>query len=396
MKVLQVNCVYKNGSTGKIVYDLHRGLQDKGIESIVCYGRGKTIEEDHVYKTSTELAGKFNNVKSRFTGLQYNGSFIATRKLINIIKKENPDVVHLHCINGFFVNIYKLVIFLKENNIKTILTLHAEFMYTGSCGHSYECEKWKTNCSNCPNLKDATNSYFFDRTKEAWKKMNKAFKNFKNLKIISVSPWLEERARESAIFKNKYHSTILNGIDTKNVFKPRDVSELKRELKLDNEKIILHVTPDFQSECKGGKYILEIAKQLEYENIKIIVVGNTGAKIVGYKNIIDIGRVNGQIELSKYYSLADVTLLTSKRETFSMVCAESISCGTSVVGFKAGAPELISDPSYSEFVEYNDINGLIKSLLKAVRCDKKNKKICKEKYSKEWMINQYLECYKEL
>ncbi|MGL5255455.1 MAG: glycosyltransferase family protein [Proteocatella sp.] len=101
MKVLQVNCVYKNGSTGKIIYDTHNELKQRGIQSVVCYGRGQKISEANVYKTSSEIFSKFNALRSRLTGLQYNGSFFATNKLINIIKNEKPDVVHLHCINGW-------------------------------------------------------------------------------------------------------------------------------------------------------------------------------------------------------------------------------------------------------------------------------------------------------
>ena len=132
MKILQVNVVYKKGSTGKIVYDIHKRLQEKNVESVVCYGRGQKIDDDNVYKTSSEILAKSNALKSRITGLQYNGSFIATKTLIDIIREEAPNIVHLHCINGYFVNIYELLEYLKNNDIKTVLTLHAEFMYTGS------------------------------------------------------------------------------------------------------------------------------------------------------------------------------------------------------------------------------------------------------------------------
>ena len=88
MKVLQVNCVYKKGSTGKIVYDIHKSLEKYNIDSVICYGRGEVNIEENVYKVSSEFLGKFNNIKSRFTGLQYGGSYFATKKLINI--KGNP------------------------------------------------------------------------------------------------------------------------------------------------------------------------------------------------------------------------------------------------------------------------------------------------------------------
>ena len=127
MKILQVNCVYNKGSTGKIVHDIHTELQKRGIDSVVCYGRGKRVQEPNVYKTSGELYAKANNLWSRVTGLMYGGCFFSTSRLIAIIKKEQPDVVHLHCINGYFVNIYRLITWLKKSRIKTVLTLHAEF-----------------------------------------------------------------------------------------------------------------------------------------------------------------------------------------------------------------------------------------------------------------------------
>ena len=119
MKILQVNCVYKKGSTGKIVADIHTELTNIGFESIVCYGRGEKYSEPHVYKTCGELYSKFNNLLSRFTGIMYGGCTFSTNRLIHIIKNEKPDIVHLHCINGYFVNIYRLISWLKSNNIKT-------------------------------------------------------------------------------------------------------------------------------------------------------------------------------------------------------------------------------------------------------------------------------------
>ena len=138
MKVLQVNCVYDTGSTGKIMADIHRELGRRGIASVVCYNRGKKVKEPNVYKTCGELYSKCNNLITRFTGIMYGGCWFSTNRLISIIKKEQPDVVHLHCINGYFVNIYRLVQWLKENHIKTVLTLHAEFMYTANCGHAMD------------------------------------------------------------------------------------------------------------------------------------------------------------------------------------------------------------------------------------------------------------------
>lgn len=399
VKVLQVNCVYKMGSTGKIVYDIHNALQAEGVESIVCYGRGQKEHDKNVYKTSSEIFAKFNALKSRLTGLQYNGSWISTYKLIDIIKREKPDIVHLHCINGYFVNIYRLFDFLKKNKIKTVLTLHAEFMHTGSCGYSYECEKWKTGCANCPQLWISTKSYLFDFTHSAWVKMKKAFDGFDTLKIISVSKWLEDRAKQSPIMEDHNFSVIENGIDTDEIFYPCDFQYLKDKYGLKDEKILLHVTASFslrENDIKGGRFIAKLAECLKGRNIKIIVVGGSDLTMDLPDNIINVGCIKDQKELAVYYSMADLTVLTSERETFSMVCAESLACGTPIVGFEAGAPETISLPDYSEFVEYGNINKLTDVVYKWI--DKKSNGLHADSvgtnyYSKEKMYSEYFKVY---
>lgn len=403
MKILQINNVFKNGSTGKITSDIHNYLNSQNICSIVCYGRGKKEKEVNVYKTSTEILAKFNALRSRVLGLQYNGAFMATKKLINIIEIEKPDVVHIQCINGYFVNIYKLLNYLKINKIPTVLTLHAEFMYTGSCGHSYECLRWQTGCGDCPQLWLAAKSYWLDRTNTAWQKMKDAFEGFDNLKIVAVSRWLEDRAKKAPIIQEYSTTVIHNGLDT-SVFKPINNTEILNKLGIKNEKIILHVTPSFtlkKDDIKGGHFIFKLAKTLIGENIKILIIGGKDLSLELPDNIINIGRVNDQNELAQYYSIADLTVLTSKRETYSMVCAESLCCGTPVVGFKAGAPETISIKEYSEFVEYGNMKKLNEAVLRWVAVKKEDlsinlSEIAQKKYSRNNMGIEYLKIYKEL
>lgn len=400
MKILLVNCVYRKGSTGKIVYDIHTELLNSGFESVVCYGRGAKTNDDNVYKTCGELYSKFNNLLTRFTGIMYGGCFFSTNKLISIIKKEKPDIVHLHCINGYFVNIYRLITWLKKSNIKTVLTLHAEFIHTANCGHALECENWKTGCGNCPSLKSEIKSIFFDQTARSWKKMKKAFDGFNdNLVVTSVSSWLMERAKQSPILATKYHAVVLNGLDSK-LFTPKECEHLREKLALKDEKVVLFVTPSFSldpTHIKGGYFVSELAKKLP--EIKFVVVGNRNKNIELPENVIDVGRVEEKEALAEYYSLADVTLLASKKETFSMVTAESLCCGTPVVGFKAGAPETITISEYSEFVEYGNIDKLkttIEGFLEKEYNPSDISKHAKEKYEKQKMVVQYLKIYRNL
>lgn len=399
MKVMQINCVYNTGSTGKIVYDIHTALKGKGITSVVCYGRGQKNCEENVYKTCGELEGKLNNLISRITGLTYGGCFFATNRLLKRIKKEKPDVVHLQCINGFFVNIYRLVAFLKKRNIPTVLTHHAAFLYTANCGYAFDCERWKTGCGNCPSAKKAVNSYFFDFTRTNFKRMKKAFEGFGQFISAAVSPWVQSRAEMSPIFADKKNTTVINGIDC-NIFKPcGEAEQVKKELGIPlDKKVIIHVTASFTSEIKGGRYIRQLAEALD-KDVVIVVVGNREEPVDLPDNIIAVGRVENQQRLAEYYSMADLCVLASRCETFSMPVAESLCCGTPVVGFLAGGPESIAISGYSEFVEYGNIDALKDTVL-----DFLNKEFDKiavsqtaiKKYDKKEMAENYIKLYNEV
>lgn len=402
MKLLQINCVYNKGSTGKLVYDLHHGMLSGGDESVVCYGRGVKLSDEKVIKTCGELYSKFNNLLSRFTGVMYGGCYFSTANLIEIIKKQKPDIVHLHCINGYFVNIYKLVSFLNKSGIKTVLTLHAEFMHTGNCSHSFECEKWKTGCGNCPRFREETKSLIFDNTALSFKKMQKAFEGFENLKVVSVSPWLKERAEVSPILKGKDHLTILNGVDT-SVFYNRIASQVKLELGIENKKMVFHATAWFNTQknhLKGGYYVVQMAKRFLQKNSDVVFVIAGESDFCGElpSNIIFLGNVSDQNKLVEYYSAADLTLIASRKETFSMIVAESLCAGTPVVGFEAGAPEKITISQFSSFVPYGDEDALFDEINHWLNQEDTDKSAisdaAKSKYGKEIMINEYKKIYK--
>lgn len=393
MKVLQINCVYKRGSTGKIVYDLHNNLLNEGHESVVLYGRGKRIQEPNVYKVSTELEGKIHSVFSRALGVDFGFSPIATANTFRIIKKEKPDVVHLHCLNGHFVNVYRLVKFLKRNHIKTVLTLHAEIMHTAGCEHAMDCEKWKTECHSCPKIKGFISKYFRDDAKHCYRLMKDAFSGFENLTVVGVSNWITERAKQSSIFKDAQFATIHNGINT-DIFQPCDFTALKEKLNIpEGKKIILHVTPNFEHPIKGGKYVLELAKMMP--DYQFIIVGFNGDKSILPENVLPIAHTQDQIELAQYYSMADCCVITSLRETFSMVCVEANSCGSPMVGFHVGGiPEAISE-GMGETAQPYDVKLLQKAVDKwsnTVICNHAIESVIKRN-NKNVMFNNHLRIY---
>ena len=54
MKVIQINCTYNKGSTGKIVYLLHDYLLRQGDDSLVLYGVGENNTDSNIIKVVSE------------------------------------------------------------------------------------------------------------------------------------------------------------------------------------------------------------------------------------------------------------------------------------------------------------------------------------------------------
>jgi len=404
VKVLFVNNVYRRGSTGRIVYDIHVSLQKRGIESVVCYGRGRHVEEDNVHKYCLEIEAKIHSLFMRFgMTLQYGGLFFATKRLCGIINKESPDVVHLHCLNGSCVNVFLLLRFLANKKCLTVVTNHAEFYYTGSCGHAYDCIKWtsKHGCGRCPRLNESTCSRLFDNTGLAWKRMKRAFSLFskENLVFTAVSPWVLDRSKLSPIVNSFNCVTVPNGLDT-TVFYYRRIIRTKRIINVSKNKSLVYFPvasfiPVDRNDNKGGYYLVEIAKRLP-DILFIVSALYQRIDINLPSNVLIWGGVTSSDEMAELYSVSSATLVLSRRETYSMTCAESLCCGTPVVGFKAGGPETIAIPDYSCFVDYGDVTGIMSSLLTCIE-RKTNKETVSERalplYSKERMIDSYCDVY---
>lgn len=405
MKVLLANCVYRHGSTGKILYDTKKYLESIGNDVVIAYGRRQKPDkgERAVYKFCSEADGYFHKILSMIGALQYRGGYLATQRLIRIIEKEKPDVVHLHCMNGFCVNIYSLLKYLSRNKKKTIITHHAEFYYTGSCGHAYDCTQWiDSECRICSMVKESTCSLFFGQTHRAWKKMYGAINEFDKDKLLftAVSPWVKDRAELSPIVNRYRCEVVMNGVETEIFNRVENRALLENRIKNLRSRIALFVTAEFRpydkNHNKGGWYLISLADKMP-DYTFVVVATHCEVMDTVPDNVFLWGKARNQQELAELYSSADVTLILSKRETFSMVCAESLCCGTPVVGFMAGGPESIAMKEYSSFCDYGDLNSLKVCIddvcMKNIDHNVVSVAAC-ERFCKESMAKAYFQLYR--
>lgn len=401
MKILMLNSVYREGSTGKIVAALADVLRDNENQVMVCYGIGHSKVDAHSSKICTNVEHVINALLSRITGIPYGGFFYSNHRVRKIIKEFNPDIVHIHCVNASIINVYDLLNYLARTGVKTVLTLHAEIFHTGGCSHAFDCEKWREGCHDCKHYRDRVYSWFFDRSQTSYKLIQRAIESFakSNLLITAVSPWLAERAKQSAVMRNYKVVYVPNGVNTM-LFHYQGINGLIN--RNGYKKVVLFVTPYFgeeENDVKGGRFLPIIAALLP--DYKFVVVATKLSQSLSHmpNNIQLWCKANTQYELAQLYSEADVTLLLSKRETFSMVTAESLCCGTPVIGFKAGGPESIALEQYTKFVDYGDIDKLvdvINSFVHKIINKHELSALASNTYSSEYCALMFTNLYKEL
>ena len=363
MKIAQVDVNFGSSSTGKIVADLVSGLERRGHHAQAYFGRGP-VSPGRAIKISRPWEVVAHALSTRMTGLTDGFSPLATRRLIADLKGFEPDIVHLHDIHGYFVNIGELCSYLKQRRIATIWTFHCEFMYTGRCGHAMECEGWRTGCRHCPDLSRYPRSWFFDFAGSMFSQKQALFADFERLVLVAPSGWLARRMKESLV-GDRPVELVPNGLDTR-VFRPRDVSVLRAEMGLQGKYCVLAVGAGLMSESKGGRWVIELAKRFTEEEVTFLMVGPDKIPSGLPANLIVCPWIADQDRLAEYYSLGDVLLLPSQKETFSMVSAEALACGLPVIGFDSGAPKEVAPEGYGGFVEYGDLDAL-EALLRNVR-----------------------------
>ncbi len=393
MRVVQINCA-ASGSTGKIAKAIHYVLLAQGDESYIFYGFGG-CDEKNVIRIGNDFDLHLHAVLSRNLGRQGYFSHAATNKLIRQIQSIDPDVIHLHNLHGSYLNLPMLFRFLRTSRAKILITLHDCWLFTGKCAHFTEvnCFRWKENCGQCPNLSVYPRSKV-DTTEQTLADKKKWLSGFgERMRIITVSNWLCDTAKES--FLKQYPiQTIYNGIDI-NIFKPVPGNKIREKYGLQKNYIILGVAYHW-GERKGLKEFLKLADQLD-ENEKIVLIGLTQEQIADMPDqILGITKTESQQELVEWYSAADVFINPSKEETFGLVTAEAMACGTPAIVYQSTACAEVTDDSC--VVMPADQNCYLRDAVNEIKSRRKSND-CRQhiidSFSLNKMVEGYLDAYKK-
>jgi len=362
MKLLQINTSVNSGSHGRIAENIGLSAMSAGHISFIAATYTKRPSRSEVISISNTIDRNLHGLKTRLLDHHGFGSSRATRVFVKKINEIKPDIIHLHNIHGYYLNVGILFDFLKNIKSPVVWTLHDCWPFTGHCSHFQfaECEKWKIQCYNCPNTYGYPASWLIDNSRKNFICKKNLFTELKNLTLVTPSHWLEKQLSES--FLSSYPvKLIYNGVDI-DVFKPKEGTTIRSKLGIEKRGMILGVSSIWNQ--RKGLYDFYRLRQLLDKEIIIVLVGLTPRQVKNLPpGIIGIVRTENVSELAELYSAADMLVNPSYVDNFPNVNIEALACGTPVVTYNTGGgPEAI-DQSTGIVVDYGNINELRKGIM---------------------------------
>lgn len=334
MRIAEISA-FSQYSVGKIMKNI-KSYIDENTDDVceVFYARGDDSFDPGVHRFAKNYEVYLNAIRARIfddDGFGFKGN---TRRLIKQLNDFNPDIVHLHCLHGYYLNLSLLFKYLKQTKLKVMWTMHDAWAFTGHCCYfsMIDCNKWKSQCLKCPQKKEYPATKVFDCSKKNYEKKKKLFTSFpvEQLKIVAPSYWLSDLLNISYLSKYSIE-TIHNGIDTSffNTLPSCESINLPP-----NKKILLGIASVWDKR-KGLDIFLKLSKNLS-QDWHIVLIGKTQKKLVFPENITHLCRTTNLEVLKAYYQKADVFLNPTLDENYPTVNLEAQACGCKVICFDSG------------------------------------------------------------
>ena len=385
MIVLMINSVCGVKSTGRIATDLADMLTEQGHIVKIAYGRESVPEKYNKYavKIGTDWDVRLHGAMARV----FDNAGFGSRKA-TFIKEFAPDIIHLHNLHGYYINVEILFEFLKEYNKPVVWTLHDCWAFTGHCSYFdlHKCYKWQTECSKCPQKKEYPASLLLDNSRKNYIHKKKAFQGVNKLVVVTPSQWLAGLVKES--FLQNYETRVINnGVDL-TLFKPTD-GDFRKRYNLEDKIIVLGVASAWGAR-KGLVDFIELRKLLD-DRYEIVMVGVTEEdKNILTKGMLGITRTDSVKELAEIYTASDIFVNLTYEDNYPTVNLEAQACGTPVLTYRTGGSvESVPEEQVAEQGNLQDIVELIE------KYEGKRASV-QSFYDKNIAFEKYIELYEEI
>ena len=316
---------------------LSYSLEKKGNYKIYWFYPLNISTFHNVAKRSTLVQGIW-----RLLDLWNIHSYYVVKK---ILKKEKPDIVHVHTPVGISPSVFKAV---KSLGIPLVFTLHDYYLMCPRIGLLHASGKICTTPHPLCKI---------------YSKFNKKLVSDAPDVVIAPSKFVMDMHIDNGFFNSAKKIVLQNAVDFES-----NGSVAKKDHGCIQYLYVGQIRPH-----KGIHTLIKAFSKLKYENIKLNIVGSgiheTELKRLAYddKRNTFHGRVSYD-NLKKMYEISDFTVVPSIwYENSPLVIYESFSHGTPVIGSRIGGiPELVIDGYNGYLFEAGDISELNKVLEKSL------------------------------
>lgn len=397
MRVLQITAYCGWGCTGRIALGINNALIAQGQESVIAWGRTNTAPKTvRTIKIGNRFDQNIHGLYTRITDKCGFGSQMATKKFLKEIDEYAPDLIQLHIMHGYYINLKLLFEYIKRKNIPVVWTFHDCWAFTGHCPYFdlVHCEKWKTGCHDCEQKRHHPTSFVLDNSRWNWRKKRELFTKIPDLTIVTPSEWLAGLVNDSFL-KNCKIKVINNGINL-NDFKPTSGTMIDR-LQIGKRKVILGVSSTW-AKSKGLDDFIQLASLLPKIYV-IVLVGLTKQQKENLPStIIGIERTDSVKELAELYTVASIFVNPTYEDNYPTTNLEALACGTPVVTYRTGGAVEAAKNVYGKIIDQGSVSQMAE-YIKSRKWEDITPEMCRkraEEFDENIRFDEYIELYKEV
>lgn len=335
----------------------------------VLIGRVKGAGRFRKFASELSEPGKFLDRILGHEDFRYPGT-------VDILKitPSDPELIHCHNLHGGYFDLRALP--WLSHQLPMVLTLHDAWLLSGHCAHSFDCDRWKEGCGECPDL-TIYPAIERDATSYNWIQKQKIYQNSR-FYVATPSQWLMDKVHQSMLAPAIVESRVIpNGVDL-SIFRPSNKNVVREQLGISQDADVLMLAAyglrrDRWKDFTTLKAVVELmGKEQRTRPIIFIVLGEEGTSgAVGNVSVLFVERQTEPKAVARYYQAADLYIHAARADTFPNNVIESLACGTPVIatalggipeqikGLSMESPDAISIAMNLEFYSYEQATGIL-------------------------------------
>lgn len=391
MKNVAVINVMPNKSTGFIACNLYKYLSKKGYTPTFAYAHGneQTLQPfTNRYRIGTKLEYRIHKLLALITGFQGYFSIFSTYRFLHYLSRKNIDTIYVLNIHEWFINERMLFSYVAKKDIALVYIMVDEYPLLGRCSFSFGCDGFQKGCGKCPSLSRYPQTWFFDQSKRIFKMKRKAYSKLNRAAFVAPQPTIE-LGKQSPLMEGVRMEVLDESVDL-SLYYPKDTKDLKKELGIPEDKIVLLSAAPFSDPRKGCEYFLKLAFEFEKDDLFVFVhVGFDVEGIETPSNFIKVGYVYDQNKYAEYLSMADLLIFLSFADTLSNTCIAALACGTPLLCFNISGMPFLGDSSVLTLVEPKNVDQLKEVVYKTTKKSNTTIDTCRKYAEKRYDQEKY-------